>query len=309
MSKTVTIVGAGPAGMTAALFAANNGVQVRLIDSNPNVGRKLLVTGSGRANLTNQRMDAAHYTCADSTWMNRLLGKFGYPELISFLESIGVLTFATSDGWCYPVSESAQTVVDSFRNALDLARVKLILNTRVASINKFGKGFNLTLASGEVLECEQVIIAAGGKAYPTLGSRGELFGSLEKLGHNVLPLRPALAPVTCDMQPYKKLLGIRLDAKASLYEGKKLLAETTGNLIFTQWGLNGPAVMDLSHLVSARPGSNLELRLDLLHIHASKLRALFENQRSYAHTGARTARFGFAAQSCTSDLIYSRILA
>ena len=70
MPKTVTIVGAGPAGMTAALFAARNGVQVRLIDSNPNVGRKLLVTGSGRANLTNQRMDAARYTCADPAWMS-----------------------------------------------------------------------------------------------------------------------------------------------------------------------------------------------------------------------------------------------
>ena len=280
MSKTVTIVGAGPAGMTAALFAARNGVQVRLIDSNPNVGRKLLVTGSGRANLTNQRMDAARYTCADPAWMGALLGKFGYQELITFLESIGVLTFATSDGWCYPVSESAQTVVDAFRNALDLAKVDLILNTRVASINKNERRFNLTLASGEIMECENVIIAAGGKAYPTLGSRGELFGSLEKLGHNVLPLTPALAPVTCDMRPYKELIGVRLDAKASLHEKGKPLAETTGNLIFTQWGLNGPAVMDLSHYVSARPGSNLELRLDLLHIHMPKLRDLFENQCS-----------------------------
>jgi predicted flavoprotein YhiN len=130
MSKTVTIVGAGPAGMTAALFAARNGVQVRLIDSNPNVGRKLLVTGSGRANLTNQRMDAARYTCADPAWMGALLEKFGYQELITFLESVGVLTFATSDGWCYPVSESAPTVVDAVRNALDLAKVDLILNTR-----------------------------------------------------------------------------------------------------------------------------------------------------------------------------------
>ena len=280
MSKTVTIVGAGPAGMSAALFAARNNVQVRLIDSNPNVGRKLLVTGSGRANLTNQRMDASRFTCADPAWMRALLGKFGYTELIEFLKSIGVLTFSTPDGWCYPVSESAQTVVDAFRNALDIEKVDLILNTGVASINKHGKSFNLTLDSGEGKECENVVIAAGGKAYPTLGSRGKLFSSLEKLGHIVFPLTPALAPVTCDMRPYKKLIGVRLDAKASLYERNKLLVETTGNLIFTQWGLNGPAVMDLSHYVSSRPGSNLELRLDLLHIHKQKLRDLFENQHS-----------------------------
>ena len=280
MTKSVTIIGAGPAGMTAALFAARNGVHVRLIDSNANVGRKLLVTGSGRANLTNQRMDAARYTCADPAWISALLGKFGYTELIGFLESIGVLTFATSDGWCYPVSESAQTVVDAFRNALDLAKVDLILNTKVASINKNENIFNLALDTGDATDCEHLIVAAGGKAYPTLGSCGALFGSLKDLGHHITPLTQALAPVTCDMQPYKKLFGVRLDAKASLYEGNKLIAETTGNLIFTQWGLNGPAVMDLSHNISARPGSNLELHLDLLHIHLPKLRTLFENQRS-----------------------------
>ena len=163
---------------------------------------------------------------------------------------------------------------------MDLAKVDLILNTKVASINKNEKRFNLTLSSGEVMECEHLIVAAGGKAYPTLGSRGELFGSLVNLGHSVLLLIPALAPVTCEMHAYKKLLGVRLDAKASLYEENKLITETTGNLIFTQWGLNGPAVMDLSHHVSAHPDSNLELRLNLLHIHAPKLRALFENQRS-----------------------------
>ena len=280
MPKTVTIIGAGPSGMTAALFAARNGAQVHLIDSNTAVGRKLLVTGSGRANLTNQRMDASRFTCADPTWMNALLKKFGHTELIDFLESIGVLTFATSDGWCYPVSESAQTVVDAFRNALDIAKVVLILNTKVTFINKSKNSFNLTLKSGDALDCENLIVAAGGKAYPTLGSSGELFGSLENLGHSVLPLSPALAPVTCDMQPYKKLLGVRLDAKAGLYEGNDLLKETTGNLIFTQWGLNGPAVMDLSHLVSTRTGSKMELRLNLLHSHEPKLRMLFENRKS-----------------------------
>jgi predicted Rossmann fold flavoprotein len=287
MRKTVTIIGAGPAGMTAALFAARNNFHVRLIDSNPIVGRKLLVTGSGRANLTNQQMDASRFTCSDPAWMRALLRKFGYTELIEFLDSIGVLTFATPDGWCYPVSESAQTVVDTFWNALNLANMELLLNTKVTAINKeHGKDFNFTLASGEITSCDHLILAAGGKAYPTLGSRGELFDSLEQLGHTVLPLTPALAPVTCDMRPFKKLFGVRLDAKAKLFESRKLLAETKGNLIFTQWGLNGPAVMDLSHYVSARPGKELELRLDLLHMHTQKLFGLFENQRR-THTAVR----------------------
>ncbi len=280
MSNNVTIIGAGPAGMTAALFAARAGTLVRLIDTNPMVGRKLLVTGSGRANLTNQRIDATRYTCADPAWMHTLLEQFGHAELIHFLDSIGVLTYATPDGWCYPVSESAQTVVDAFKNALNLAKIELVLNTKITAINRSREGYNLTLDSDAELNCDHLIVAAGGKAYPTLGSRGELFNSLENLGHSVLPLYPALAPVTCDMKPYQKLLGVRLDAQASLFEGSTLLAETTGNLIFTQWGLNGPAVMDLSHHISARTCSRLELRLNLLHAYEPTLRNLVESQRN-----------------------------
>jgi predicted Rossmann fold flavoprotein len=273
----VTCVGAGPAGMTAALLAAKYGAKVRLIDGNEQVGRKLLVTGSGRANLTNQHMDASHYTCADPDWIQTLLCKFGHPELISFFNEIGVLTTSTADGWCYPVSESAQTVVDTFANALRLAGVELVLNTRVRSITN-DKCFKLTLDSGAVLDAEHLIVAAGGKAYPTLGSRGELFPSLKALGHTINPLVPALAPVTCEMKPWRPLTGVRMDVRASLFEGSSLLAETTGNLIFTEWGLNGPAVMDLSHHISTRPGAKLELRLNPLFATESDLRDLFKRQ-------------------------------
>ena len=280
MESPATIIGAGPAGMTAALFAARSGEKVRLIDGNEQVGRKLLVTGSGRANLTNQRMQAARYTCADPAWMQSLLGRFGHSELIEFLNEIGVLTFSTHDGWCYPLSESALTVVETFACALRLTGVELVLNTRVTAIRKSSTGFNLDLSSGATLSTRRLIVAAGGRAYPTLGSRGELFPSLKALGHTVIPLSPALAPVTCDMKPYKGLSGIRFDARVSLLENDNLLAETTGNLIFTDWGLNGPAVMDLSHHISTRPSARLELSLNPLFAAEPALRDLIARKRS-----------------------------
>jgi len=280
MQPLLTIIGAGPAGMTAALFAAKAGAKVRLIDSNEQVGRKLLVTGSGRANFTNQRMDAARYTCADPAWMESLLTHFGHKDLINFLNEIGVLTFSTHDGWCYPLSESAQTVVDTFAAALREAGVELVLNTKVTSIRKKQENFLLDLSTGATLKAESLIVAAGGKAYPTLGSRGELFPFLKSLGHTVLPMTPALAPLTCEMKPWRALSGMRLDVRASLYEGKTLLAETEGNLIFTDWGLNGPAVMDLSHHVSNREGSKLELFLNPLFDRGDALRKLIAHKRS-----------------------------
>jgi len=112
--------------------------------------------------------------------------------------------------------------------------------------------------------CDSLVVAAGGQAYPTLGSRGDLYPQLERLGHTLRPVHPALAPVVADVRSFHKLQGVRLDAVAQIWQAKTLLGQTTGNLIFTQWGFNGPAVMDLSHLVSTRAGKNLTLVLNLL---------------------------------------------
>ena len=264
--------------MTAALFAARRGMEVTLIDGNPGVGRKLLVTGAGRANLSNQNVRAERYTCADPQWMETVLAHCGHAETIAFLESIGVLTYATSDGWCYPLSESAQTVVDAFANALRLAGVHLLLDHKVTSLRQDINGFEIIFKTQQPVRCQNLIVAAGGAAYPTLGSRGQLFPWLAQLGHSVTPLLPALAPVLCEMEAYTKLLGVRLDAQVRLFEKDNLLAETTGNLIFTEWGLNGPAVMDLSHHISARAGYDLRLTLNPLFDREMALRNLLRDK-------------------------------
>jgi predicted Rossmann fold flavoprotein len=279
MTSTVTILGAGPAGMTAALFAARAGCKVQLIDRNEKVGRKLLVTGAGRANLTNQQMDASHYPSVDPVWMRTVLTRFGHSQLIQFFKEIGILTYSTADGWCYPLSESAQSVVACFENALHLAGVKLLLDQHITAIRKSETGFNLTTKDGIELKADHLIVAAGGKASPALGSTGDLFPALRAMGHTVQPLTPALAPVTAEMKPWQRLQGVRLDARASLFENETLLAETTGNLIFTQWGLNGPAVMDLSHHISSHPNAPLDLYLDVLFSCEAALRELVSNFR------------------------------
>ena len=278
----VAVIGAGASGMAAALQAAWHGAEVTLFERNATVGRKLLVTGSGRCNITNEGAAAAKYACADPAWMEALLGGFGVPQVIEMLAAIGIPVEKTSDGWYYPLSSSAQSVVEAFASALDLAGAILSTGSQVTSIRSGGKGLTLrTLRDGVEQEqaFERVIVSAGGVAYPALGSRGELFPLLERLGHTVLPHRPALAPLLADLGPLHPLQGVRLDAGVTLWQGSRHLGSTRGNLIFTQWGLNGPAVMDLSHLVSAltwdapakgaRPGASpaggaLELSLNLL---------------------------------------------
>lgn len=282
MTNELTIIGAGPAGMTAALFAARGGTRVTLIEGNATVGRKLLVTGAGRCNLSNDHVCAERYTCGDPQWMEEVLAQFGIADLLAFLPTIGIFTYATHDGWCYPLSESAQTVVDAFYYALVQEGVRLLLDHKVTAIRNTSGGFEINFKTQRPVTCKHLLIAAGGAAYPTLGSRGTLFPILKELGHTIRPVVPALAPVICDMTPYQKLKGVRFDARVRLFEGKTLLAETTGNLIFTEWGLNGPAVMDLSHHISTRPGASLRLELNPLFASEEALRLLARKNRRSA---------------------------
>jgi predicted flavoprotein YhiN len=314
----IAVIGAGPAGMMAALQAAWTGVQsgaasgvqsnvqVVLFDRNPLVGRKLLVTGSGRCNITNAFVSAARYTCGDPRWIEALLGAYGHDDLVATLAEIGIPVMHTDDGWFYPVSQSAQSVSDSFASALEQAGVETRLLAVVRDLRRAqdldgvaDQGFELEWHAERAPEeapdsplwtrhsgrehFDRVIVAAGGMAYPAMGSRGELFPLLERLGIRVDPKRPALTPITAEMRPWKPLQGIRLDIGARLIHRGEELGHAEGNMIFTEWGVNGPAAMDLGHLVSARPGQELDLLLDPMAPHATVFGELLARKRGTGH--------------------------
>jgi predicted Rossmann fold flavoprotein len=265
--STVGVIGAGPAGILAAIESARKGNTTLLFDSNPAIGRKLLVTGAGRCNLTNAAVSADRYACTDRGWLSSLLGHFGHEELLTHLHELGILTTSTMDGWFYPASFSAATVVDTLAATLELMKVDIILRTRIHSVEHAGGKFILKDARGKSYAVDRLVMASGGKALPDLGSTGDLFPLLARWGHTIIPLRPALAPLEADMRLYPALSGVRLDARTRLFDGNKLLGQTIGNLIFTEWGLNGPAVMDLSYLINPGTKQNLRLELDLLFKH------------------------------------------
>lgn len=281
--KRIIIVGAGPAGIMAALEASQKGARVLLIDANPIVGRKLLVTGNGRCNLTNANVSPDRYACADREFIRSVLELFGRQQLLERLKEAGILTYATHDGWYYPLSDSAATVQEALEAALKLAGVDLELDTRINNIRPVKRGFLLeTNNPNKTYQAGQVILAAGGKAYPELGSRGELFPVLESLGHTVVPVRPALAPIRADVKRFHKLQGVRLDVHLSLLREGEVLGQTTGNLLFTQFGFSGPAAMDLSHLVRDPGGDRTRQKLlvNLIPYHLDALRGLIARKRS-----------------------------
>jgi len=258
----IGIVGAGPAGMMAALQAARSGGRVVLFDSNRMVGRKLSVTGNGRCNITNSRIDPFRYVCASTPFIEQVLAGFGHAELVAFLESIAVPLLVMEDGWCYPRSGSAAAVVAAFSAALELAGVDVHLGEPVRTFVPVEGGW--MVAGREEYRFDRVIVASGGQAQPKLGARGELFPQLERLGHTVIAARPGLAPIAADMRRLHKLQGVRMDAGLQLWRGRVLVGQSAGNVIFSQWGVNGPAAMDLSHFVGGREGGNLELSVNFI---------------------------------------------
>ncbi len=277
----VGVIGAGPAGIMAALEAAGQGARVLLFDTNPMVGRKLLVTGNGRCNISNTQAAAARYATDDPAALGLILERCGPGQVLQRLAELGIPTYATADGWCYPLSDSAATVADALAAALALAGVRVHLQTLVSDLVPRARGLEL-VTGGQRERVDRVVVATGGKAHPALGSKGRFLDVLARLGHTILPVLPALTAIDCDMRPLHKLQGVRLDAGLALYSGEELLGRTLGNVLFTQTGLSGPAAMDLSYLVSTHADEPLTARLDLLALHRQALLDLLERLRGQA---------------------------
>ena len=264
------MIGAGAAGIMAALHAApvaQEGGSVSLFEHNQTVGRKLLVTGSGRCNLSNDLLDPSLYYCSDPDWIELFLDRFGVAELKEVFEKLGIPTIKTDDGWYYPLSQSAHAVVEILHERLLEADVKLRVATEVEWFSWKEGQFELKLNWNErktVERFDRLVLAAGGKAYPDLGSKGSLFPALRQIGHTVEPIRPALGPIFVDLGAFSALKGLRFDAVTSIYLDGERLSSTFGNLIVTEKGFNGPGVMNLSHFVGSFPGRDLQLQVNFL---------------------------------------------
>ena len=266
----------------AALQAANSEHDLILLESNESIGRKLLTTGSGRCNITNSNLQSSDYSCKNTGFVQEILNVFSPQKFCVYLEQLGIPVYSTPDGWTYPISNSAANVVDILKAHLDQAGVKILFGKKVSGIKTKNNQFQLKLNNGqENLIADNLLVATGGMAYPTLGSTGELFPILESLGHKIHPIYPALAPITTEMKMIHKLQGVRQDVQVILYENEEGITKNSGNVIFTNWGINGPGVMDISHFIGKKPEGRFYLTINFLYPYEGKLQVLFKkNQKN-----------------------------
>ena len=261
---TVLIIGAGASGMVAALTAAEAGHEVLLLERQARAGRKLMATGNGRCNLTNLYAAPERYHGEDPAFVRPALEAFPPAAALAYFKSLGLLTTAEEGGRVYPLSNSANSVVDVLRYALEAAGVELLSGDPVRALRRSRGGFSATAESGRELHAQVVVVACGGMAGEKLGGVKDGYQLLMAMGHSRTALHPALVQITTDPSYPRALKGVKADCALDLTEGGRKLASGGGELLFTESGVSGPAAFDLSRAVAAAGERKLILSIDLL---------------------------------------------
>ena len=238
----IAIIGGGASGLAAAIAAAEDPrCQVTLVESHGRVGRKLLATGNGRCNLANANLSMGAYHGTDPAFARPCLTRYGVESTLDFFRGLGLVTVQEPSGRIYPWSDQAASVVDVLRFALNRPNVRLLTAWPVGRVKRTAQGFSLSGPAGE-LTCRRLIVACGGLAGTALGGSMSGYQLLRSLGHRCSRLRPALVPLKSDYPRCPSLKGVRANCRLALRRDGQVVAETPGEVQFTQYGLSGPAV-------------------------------------------------------------------
>ena len=255
MNKMIVgIIGGGASGMAAALAAAeNSGTQVILMERQSRVGRKLAATGNGRCNLTNEKASADSYHGTDPSFAKPALEGFGVDATLSWFAGLGLCTVTEPSGKVYPYSDQANSVVDVLRLALEKENITLKTGFEVQKIRKDQDAFIVT-SGEETVHCDKLIVACGGLAGTKLGGSLSGYQLLGKLGHKATRLRPALVQLKCGWSGISALKGVRANCAAQILRSGEVFSKSIGEIQFTEYGISGPVVFEISRDVCQGAG-------------------------------------------------------
>lgn len=281
----IAVVGGGASGLAAALAAAEQAqaagspLKIAVLEKNPRVGKKLLMTGNGRCNLTNLHAEPEQYY-GDAQAAAEILRHFSSERVIGLFRSHGLLCRALGEGRVYPYSLQASSVLNVLRYGLEAAGVETLCDFPVGRIENVPGGFAL-ISGQKSVKAHKVIVAAGGMACPQSGSEGDGYALLRPFRHSVTHLSPALVQVRTDVKRARPLKGVRCMAKAALLRNGEPLKTTRGEVQFTENALSGICIFELSRFVGEYDAKELEIALDLApEYEAGALEPLLDAQAS-----------------------------
>ena len=266
----IIVVGGGAAGLLAGIAATELGAQVMILEKMRTPGRKMLITGKGRCNITNncEIAEIIRNLPGNGRFLNSALHRFSNDDMIYLLESHGLQTKVERGGRVFPVTDKAKDVVDTLLNIYREKGGKLLVDQTVSKILiEDGCVAGVVTNYGNKYTADAVIITTGGASYPGTGSDGNGFTLAKACGHTIITLKPSLVPLESDSEYIKSLQGLSLrNVKASICCGDKVLASEFGEMLFTHFGFSGPIILSLSKAVAeafATGNKDLDLIIDL----------------------------------------------
>ncbi len=268
----VIVIGAGAAGLIAAGRAAEQGAKVLLIERNEKIGRKLLITGKGRCNISNEAYLSEYFKQIhpNGKFLKYAFSQFFVKDIVSLLSSYGVDTKVERGGRIFPQSDKSSDVVNALYKYVKKNDVEILLNCRISKLIKedktiTGVEYRKSNKTEQIL-ASKVILCTGGCSYPATGSSGDGYKITEKLGHKIENLRPALVPLETEGDIAEKLQGLSLkNVNATIWVNGKKKKEEFGEMLFAHFGLTGPIILTLSRLVvdEINLKSKIEISIDL----------------------------------------------
>jgi len=268
--SNIIVVGGGAAGLLAGIAAAELGSEVTILERMRTPGRKMLITGKGRCNITNncEIADIIRNLPGNGRFLNSALHRFSNNDIIYLLESHGLQTKVERGGRVFPVTDKAKDVVDTLLNIYREKGGKLLVDQMVSKILiEDGCVKGVLTNDGNKYTADAVILTTGGASYPGTGSDGNGFTLAKACGHTIIPLKPSLVPLESDSEYIKSLQGLSLrNVKVSICCGDRILASEFGEMLFTHFGFSGPIILSLSKAVAdafEKGNKDLDLIIDL----------------------------------------------
>lgn len=268
MRCDVLVVGGGPAGMMAAITAANNKKKVVLVEKNARLGRKLLITGKGRCNITNNCSvnELINNVVSNPRFMYSAFTQFDADSTISFFEGKGLLTKTERGNRVFPISDKAVDVVDCLVGEIKKSGVFVREGTVKEVLTSENTVIGVKLSSGEEITSSKVIIATGGLSYPLTGSTGDGYKLAKSVNHTVTEIKPSLVALLCKDENCTDLQGLSLkNVTVKLFDKKldKVIYEELGEMIFTHFGMSGPLILSASAHIKTYEKGRYEIQIDL----------------------------------------------
>jgi predicted Rossmann fold flavoprotein len=265
MKEKICIIGGGPAGIIAAGIAGSLGKDVTLIEKNERIGKKLFITGKGRCNITNNSPieDFFDNIMSNKNFLYSSFYSFNNIDILNLLDKYGLKTKVERGNRVFPSSDKSSDVIKAFEKFLTDNNVKILLNTNINFIEKLGNKFIIN-ANNNKLIFDKIVIATGGKSYPTTGSSGAGYSFAEKLGHKIIPIKPSLVPIEIEEESIKSLQGLSLrNVTITASSQNKIIYEEFGEMVFTHYGISGPIVISMSNYLHRYTDKKIQIFIDL----------------------------------------------